>query len=121
MGPLSTSIGDALFGQTRQRVLALLFGQPDRRFFLNEVVRQVSGGKGAVHRELSRLRASGLIEERTEGRQRYFQASRSSPVFGELEALVRKSFGIVDVLSAALAPIADRIETALVYGSMARG
>ncbi len=116
-----TSVGDALFGRTRQRVLALLFGQPERRFFLNELVRHVNAGKGAVQREIERLVSSGLAELATEGRQRYVRASPTSPVFAEIEALVRKTFGVADVLRVALAPLSDRIEFAGVYGSVARG
>ncbi len=56
-----------------------------------------------------------------EGRQRYFRASRGSPVFAEIEALVRKTFGQSDVLRRALAPLATRIVFAGVYGSTARG
>lgn len=122
MGPVTTlSIGDALFGTTRQRVLAALFGRPDQRWFINELVRQVGGGKGAVQREVERLAASGLVDVTTEGRQRYVQASRASPVFAEIEALVRKTFGVADVLRDALASLAGRIDYAGIYGSVARG
>jgi predicted nucleotidyltransferase len=122
MGPPTVSaVGDALFGTTRQRVLALLFGRPDQRFFVNELVRHVGTGKGAVQREIDRLASSGLVRATTEGRQRYVQASRDCPVFAEIEALVRKTFGVADVLRNALAPLADRIVYAGVYGSVARG
>lgn len=117
----TTSIGDALFGRTRQRVLTVLFGQPERRVFLNELVREAGAGKGAVQREIERLVASGLIEAASEGRQRYFRASAESPIFHEIEALVRKTFGIGDVLKVALAPLAKKIVFAGLYGSMARG
>lgn len=33
----SSSISDALFPKVRQRVLAVLFGAPDRSFYTNEV------------------------------------------------------------------------------------
>ncbi len=121
MGTIPSSIGSALFGLTRQRVLSLLYGRPDARFFLNALVREAGLGKGTVQRELESLVAAGLVESSVEGRQRYFRASRESPVFAELEALVRKTFGLVDVLKVALAPLASRIRFAGVYGSMARG
>lgn len=115
------TIGDALFGRARQRVLGLLFGKPDSRFYLNEIVREAQTGKGAVQRELASLISSGLVEAQVEGRQRYFQASRQSPVFAEIEALVRKTFGISDVIRSALLPYRDQIEFAGIYGSTARG
>ena len=44
-----------------------------------------------------------------------------APIFGELQAIVRKTFGVADVLRAALAPLASRIRRAFVYGSVATG
>jgi DNA-binding transcriptional ArsR family regulator len=115
------SIGSALFGQTRLRVLGLLFGRPGSRYFLNEIVREAGLGKGTVQRELERLMAAGLIDSRTEGRQRYFRAARESPVFDEIESLVRKTFGLAEVLQNALAPLFGQIEFAGIYGSTATG
>jgi predicted nucleotidyltransferase len=117
----ATSIGDALFGRARQRVLGLLFGRPDSRFYLNEIVREAQSGKGAVQRELASLISSGLVEAQVEGRQRYFRASRQSPVFAEIEALVRKTFGVSDAIRSLLLPFRDQIEFAGIYGSTARG
>lgn len=119
--PVTSSVGDALFGRTRQRVLGLLFGRPHARFYLNEIVRDTQAGKGAIQRELESLIASGLIESQIEGRQRYFRASRQSPVFAEIEALVRKTFGTSDVLRSSLIALGEGIEYAAIYGSTARG
>ncbi len=46
----SISIGDALFTKTQQRVLGLLFGKPDQRFYANEIVRWAGMGRGTVRR-----------------------------------------------------------------------
>ena len=43
------------FTPVQQRVLGLLFGQPDRRFQSAELIRLAKGGVGAVHRQLGRL------------------------------------------------------------------
>jgi uncharacterized protein len=56
-----------------------------------------------------------------EGRQTYFQANPRSPIFEELRGLVRKTFGLTYVLQEALEPIADRIDLAFVFGSVANG
>ena len=39
MGIKLTSMGDALFTRTQRQVLSLLFGNPDRSFYSNEIVR----------------------------------------------------------------------------------
>ncbi len=43
-----TSIGDALFTKTQQRLLSLIFGQPDQSLYLNELVRLAQVGRGSV-------------------------------------------------------------------------
>jgi uncharacterized protein len=38
---MKSSVGDALFTKTQQRVLALLYGKPEQTYYLNELVRLV--------------------------------------------------------------------------------
>ena len=118
--PLHSSTADALFPKVRQRVLAVLFGTPDRSFYANELIAIAQSGKGAVQRELAGLSDAGLITARKQGNQKHYQANPASPVFAELRGLVLKTMGLGDVLRAALAPIASQIELAFVFGSMAR-
>ncbi len=102
-------------------MLALLFGQPERRYQSAELIRLVGGGTGAVHRQLTRLAAAGLLTVTRSGNQKHYQANPASPVFDELCALVVKTVGLVEPLRQALAPLAPRIRAACVYGSVARG
>lgn len=115
-----TSLGDALFSGTQQRVLGLLFGNPGRSYYARELIRLAAGGAGAVQRELERLSESGLVTVRSIGNQRHYQANQTSPVFAELCAVARKTFALADPLREALKPLASRIEAAFVYGSVAR-
>ena len=115
-----TSAADALFPAVRQRVLAVLFGSPDRSFYANELIALARSGTGAVQRELASLLAAGLITVRDQGNQKHYQANAASPVFAELRGLVLKTVGLADVLRAALAPLAGQITMAFVYGSVAR-
>lgn len=116
----SASISDALFPRVRQRVLALLFGNPDRSFFSNEVVALVQSGTGAVQRELASLAQAGLLTLTSQGNQKHYQANMAAPVFEELRVLVLKTSGLVDVLRSILAPWAGQIEAAFVFGSVAK-
>ena len=115
-----TSTADALFPAVRQRVLAVLFGSPDRSFYANELIALARSGTGAVQRELASLLAAGLITVRDQGNQKHYQANAASPVFAELRGLVLKTVGLADVLRAALAPLEDQVAAAFVYGSVAR-
>jgi predicted nucleotidyltransferase len=116
----SSTLADALFPKVRQRVLAVLFGRPDRSYYANEVIALAQSGTGAVQRELADLSAAGLLTVSKLGNQKHYQANASTPVFTELRLLVLKTTGLANVLRAALAPLATQIDAAFIYGSVAR-
>lgn len=116
-----TGLADALFTPVQQRLLGLLFGQPDRRFQSGELIRLAASGTGAVHRLLTRLANAKLVSVARVGNQKHYQANQASPVFAELHGLIVKTSGLVAPLRAALAPLANRIRAAFVYGSIAKG
>lgn len=114
------SLADALFSTIRQRVLAYLFGQPERSFFATELIGLAGGGSGAVQRELARLAESGLVTVTRVGTQKHYQANPKSPLFIELCSIVRKTVALAEPLREALAPLATRIKAAFVFGSVAK-
>jgi predicted nucleotidyltransferase len=115
------SLSNALFSKVQQRVLALIFGQPDRSFYTSEIMRNVQSGTGAVERELSRLQRSGLVSVERIGNQKHYRANQQSPIFAELQSLVIKTVALTEPLRKSLEPCADKIKTAFVYGSVAKG
>lgn len=116
----TTNIGDALFTKTQQRLLALVYGQPDQSLYLNELMRLAQVGRGSVARELAKLTNSGLVTMTRQGNQNHYQANRDNPIFHELVHIVQKTFGISEVLKNALLPVADTLEQAFIYGSVAK-
>ncbi len=114
-------IAGSLFGKVRRSVLSLLFGHPDESFYLREIAQATGSAVGAVQRELRRLVRAGLVSQRRQGNQVYYPANRRSPVFPELRGLMVKTCGVADVLREALAGLAERIELAFIYGSVAQG
>ena len=116
-----TSLADALFTTTQQRVLVLLYGQPWRSFFSSELIELTGSGSGAVQRELKRLSSSGLVTVTRIGKQKHYQANPECPVFEELRGLVVKTVAMVEPIRQALEPLGDRMALALNYGSVARG
>src|SRR3954451_16814949 len=97
--PLS-AIASALFTPVQQRVLGLLFGQPDRRFQSAELIRLAGSGTAAVHRQLQRLERAGLVAVSRDGNQKYYAAQRDAPIFSELHGLVVKTVGMVEPVGA---------------------
>lgn len=112
---------EALFTKTQQRVLGVLFGQPHRSFYANEIIELAQSGSGAVQRELARLQASRLLTVQKIGNQKHYQANPDAPIYEELRGIVMKTFGVADVLRNALIPLWPLIEVAFIYGSLAKG
>jgi predicted nucleotidyltransferase len=105
----------------RRRVLALLLLHPDRRLHVREIARLTATVPGTLNRELARLHQAGLLEQERVGNQVQYGANTKSPVYEELASILRKTAGVADVLIEALAPFAETISCAFVFGSVARG
>jgi len=118
---IQSSVADALFSRTQQRVLGLLFGEPGRSFYASEIMRRAAAGRGAVQRELQRLVSSGLVTVKDVGNQKHYRANTDAPIFNELRSIILKTSGLTDPIRQALKPIAGKIQVALIYGSVARG
>lgn len=109
-----------LFGKTRRSILALLFSHPDESFYLRQIIRMAGVATGAGQRELKWLSDTGIIKRMVRGNQVYYQANSECPVFTEIKSLMIKTVAVGDILRSALAPLAEHIVLALLYGSIAR-
>lgn len=116
-----TSVADALFGKTLQRVLGLLFGTPDQGFYFREIVAHAGSGTSQVQAELARLTAASLLIREKRANQVWYRANPEASVFPELRGLALKTFGVAASLKDALEPASAQIRTAFVFGSTARG
>lgn len=114
------SISFALFTDSQSRLYSWLFGQPERAFHLNELRRLTGLGSASLQRELNRLANAGLVDTQAVGNLRRFQANPQSPVYAELVALTRKTLGTVPVLRNALSLLQPDLQSAWVYGSVAK-
>lgn len=115
------NLAAVLFGAYRRQVLGLLLLRPDEHFYVREIERLTGVPAGSLHRELRLLTDAGLLMRTASGNQVLYQAIRTCPIFEELAGIFRKTAGLADVLREALEPLADGIEFAMVFGSVARG
>lgn len=118
---MASPLASLLFKDYRRRVLGLLLLHPDKQYHVREIARLTGTVAGTLHKELTRLAETGVLVKETSGNQVYYRADRTCPVFEELASILRKTSGLVDVLADALAPLAEKISVAFVYGSVARG
>lgn len=114
------SITTALFSEGQSRVFRWVFGQPEREFHLNELLRLTGLSSASVQRELNKLADAGLVLSERVGNLRRFRANPQSPVFEELVELTRKTLGAEPLLRDALQPLAPDLRAAWIYGSYAK-
>jgi predicted nucleotidyltransferase len=114
------SLINRLFGKTRQGVLSLLFGQAGSSFYTKQILDDLKIGRGAVQRELKNLTDTGIIIREVQGKQVYYRANEKCPIFNELKSIVRKTFGVADVIKQSLTTVTDKIQVAFIFGSVAR-
>ncbi len=116
------SLADFLFTAGMQRVLGATLVQPERSFTLQELLRLADSGRGSAQKQVDRLIEAGVLrEDARRGRQRSIRANTEFVLYPELLGIAHKSFAVVEPLKEALAPFAARIDSAFVFGSVAKG
>ena len=115
------SLSAVLFPGYRRRVLGMLLLRPEDALHGREIARRTGLPAGTLTRELKRLADVGLLNRERRGNQLVYSANRQSPIFEELAGILRKTSGLADVVAEVLEPVADRIEVAFIFGSVARG
>jgi predicted nucleotidyltransferase len=111
---------DLLFSSYRRQVLGLLLLRPNDSLYVRQIARLTGVPAGSLHRELASLEGAGLLLREPSGNQVRYRANRAHPIYAELAEIFRKTTGLVDLMRDALAPLADRIAAAFVFGSIAR-
>ena len=118
MNMLSTLFGSRI----RAKLLGWLMTHPDERYFVRQFTGLINEDSTNVSRELTRLSNMGILTSQQEGRQKYYQVNRHSPVFEELRGLVIKTVGIGDIIRSSLEQqLENQIVVAFIYGSFTKG
>jgi len=116
-----STLSSVLFTEYRSRVLGLLLLHPERSYYLREVARITATVPGTLKREMDKLLEVGLLTVQKVGNQNHYQANRDCPIYEDLANVLRKTSGLSDVLTAALIPISEKLQSAFVFGSVASG
>jgi len=111
---------DAFFPRIRQALLAATVLHPERWWYLSDLAKHLGVRPSSLQRELAALVEAGILNRRQDGNRVYFQANPDCPFLPDLQGLLVKTVGVVDILREALSRFATRIDWAFVYGSIAR-
>jgi predicted nucleotidyltransferase len=115
------SSADFLLSERQQNVLRALILHGERELSVSDLMRVAGPGNGATQRILDTFREAGIVTRRARGNQRLFSVNKKHPIYPELRSICLKTFGLADVISNELAKFAPNIETAFVFGSIAKG
>jgi predicted nucleotidyltransferase len=118
---MRSSLLDPLLTPTKQAILAAILLQPDKRWYFRELARHLQVRPSNIQRELAAFTEARLIKRHQEENRVYYQADRECPIFEELEQILIKTVGIVEVLQELLRPVQRKIDVAFIYGSIASG
>jgi len=116
-----SSIANALFSSTQQRLLSALLLNSHQPVYATELANHFGVRPSTLQRDLAKFTEAGILKMSRNGNRTYFQANPECPVFPELRALLIKTAGLVDVLRGELAPVVSKIKVAAIYGSIASG
>jgi predicted nucleotidyltransferase len=94
--------------------------RPKRSWFLSDLSRHLRTPKTSLQRELANLEGAGIILREVQGRQVYYRANPACPFLPELQGLLAKTAGLVDVIRGGLRKLEKRIAFAFIFGSVAR-
>ncbi len=114
-----TSPLDSLMSKTNQGLLAVLVLQPDRWWYMSDLAKRLGRRPSSLQEPLASLVEAGILRRRKDGNRVYFQADTDCPFLAELQGIIAKTVGLVDVLREVLAPFEPRIKVAFVHGSVA--
>ncbi len=111
---------DVLLPRTRRGILATLFMSKSGGLYLADLARRLGVPPSSLQRELAALVGESILTRRKDGNRIVFEPNEECPFLPELRGLIIKTVGLADVLRDALQPLAEKIDLAFVYGSMAR-
>lgn len=106
--------------RSQAKLLAVLFHEPEVWRATPELRERAGLSAGALHDELMRLLAAGLVVRDDSARPHRFQADMSSPLAAPLREIVEKSAAVPDRIRDAVSS-EPGVQVAAIYGSAARG
>jgi len=111
---------DPLINKTTQGLLAATVLAPSRSWYLSDLAKHLHRQPSSLQQPLAALVSAGILTRRKDGNRIYFQANPDCPFLAELQGLIAKTVGLVDVVREAISPLKGKIQAAFIYGSVAK-
>ncbi len=105
---------------TRQKILKILFANPDKEFYLSEIARKVKASAGNCQRELKKMVKIGVLNSDKKNNLRIFSVNKKNPVYKETYNIINKTIGVEDEIKRLIKKIPG-INFAFIFGSYVKG
>ena len=106
--------------KTRIKLLIRFFFNPETRSYLRELAKEFNVSTNAVREELNQLTSTKLLESEKSGRQVFYKANQTHPLFPELKSMVSKVMGVDQVIDSIVTRLGD-LERAYLIDDYAQG
>src|SRR4051812_26558687 len=113
-------LNDLFLSKVRVKLLEMFFGEPERIFYVREIVRSVSEQINAVRMELNRMEEVGLLASEWRANRKYYSLRKDYVYSDELLRLVNKTTGLGGNLIREKVRL-GKIRYAMLSGSYVRG
>ena len=112
-------LSEILTSNTRAELLRILFDGRKQEHYLREIQKLSNVSIRSIQKEVAHLSRLDLLKSRKDGNRIYYSANTTHPLYPDLVSIVEKTVGIVGQLKERLSD--KRIDTAFIFGSMAKG
>lgn len=89
---------EILSSNIRADIFRLLFGVNDSELHMRGIERRSGYAIGTIQTELKKLLRLDLVIKRKDGNRTYYRANKNHPLFLDIQRLVLKTVGLVDIL-----------------------
>ena len=113
-------LAQILSSKVRAEMFRLLFGLSDQPLHMRELARRSGFAIGTIQTEMKKLVGLDLVERRKDGNRVYYQANKNHPLYSDIQQMVFKTSGVVDMFKQALGD-QEVIQVAFLFGSAATG
>lgn len=104
--------------KTKRKLLTILLTNPNRRFYVRELSRDIKENINSVRCELKKLSSIGLVSSEREANLLYYKINTHCPLYKELKNLIYKTEAFGPYLKE-ISTFPNDVCVAFVYGSTA--
>ncbi|MCR9132611.1 MAG: ArsR family transcriptional regulator [bacterium] len=106
--------------KTRLKLLLRFFLNPESSAYLRGLSQEFDESTNSVRVELNRFEKAGLIIGYKEGNKKMYRVNTQFPLYGELQKIAIKHFGIDQIIEQVIEKLGD-VDAVYLTGDLARG